>query len=519
MLQPRTGDATGYWLQLAIATMLATLGLALSSTAVVIGAMLIAPLMRPLVELAMGLATGSAGLVLRAAIRTLASIVLVTLVAVAITWLLPFHEITAELEARTAPSLLDLAVAGACALAAAYASLRADADIATTAAGTSIGISLVPPLCAAGYGLAIGNEGVARGAALLFTANLSGILVLATLVFAIVGFARVDIRAEESTLDEAERVGRSLRLGRAWSTLVATRLGPLARIVPPLVLLGIVYIPLQRAVDEIRYRNEIRQTVSTLLATDTRRVVQYSLDQTSSGVHLRVIVVGDGPFASVLEKELREHLAALDVTDPKLSVWAVPEAASVSALATRVDAIPPPLVPEPAPQVARRHTSNIVDAIRGAWPKSGTGELVGIWHDLDHPLRIRLIHLGEPIGIAGVQLLARAVTVVDSLELEEDALLPIEAPAEDGPLWLPKALDQVAKSRRATGLQLCVTIPEEPKPLPRKPALPPEVKALRAAIIGMLPQTPTPTVSGNLWRIVPQQQPCANSLAPVPVVP
>jgi hypothetical protein len=205
--------------------------------------------------------------------------------------------------------------------------------------------------------------------------------------------------------------------------------------------------------------------------------------------------------------------------DPKLSVWAVPDAASVSALATRVDAIPPPLAPEPAPEVARRHTSDVVGAIRGAWPKSGTGELVGIWHDLDHPQRIRVLHLGEPIGVAGVHLLARAVTVVDALELEEDALLPIEAPAEDGARWLPKALDLVARARRATGLQLCVTIPEESKPLAREQAPAPDANILRTAIVTMLPQTPAPTVSGNLWRIVPQRALCANGLATIPEVP
>jgi uncharacterized hydrophobic protein (TIGR00271 family) len=188
MLSPGRGDAVGYWLQLVIAAMLATLGLALNSAAVVIGAMLIAPLMRPIVELAMGLATGSAALALRAAVRTAASICVVTCVAFAIAWLLPFRAITAELEARTVPTLLDLVVAGACALAAAYATLRTDTDIATTAAGTSIGISLVPPLCAAGYGIAMGNFAVSRGAALLFTANLSGILAIATALFVLAGW-------------------------------------------------------------------------------------------------------------------------------------------------------------------------------------------------------------------------------------------------------------------------------------------------------------------------------------------
>lgn len=233
MLRRPDGEATGYWLQLVIATMLATLGLALDSTAVVIGAMLIAPLMRPLVEVAMGLATGSAALVLSAVIRTVASICLVTLVALAITWLLPFHAITAELEARTAPTLLDLVVAGACALAAAYATIRTDADIATTAAGTSIGISLVPPLCAAGYGLALGDSAIFRGAALLFTANLSAIWAVATGVFVLAGFGQVDTRHEEETIASAAAAGAAPLVGRAWSRRTVGRIGPLARIVLP----------------------------------------------------------------------------------------------------------------------------------------------------------------------------------------------------------------------------------------------------------------------------------------------
>ena len=138
MLHRPRGDAAGYWLQLAIATALATLGLALDSTAVVIGAMLIAPLMRPIVELAMGLATGSAPLIFRTGLRAIASIVVVVGASAVFSWCLPFHEPTGELLARTAPSLLDLFVAAACALAGAYAVVVSTNDVATTAAGTSI---------------------------------------------------------------------------------------------------------------------------------------------------------------------------------------------------------------------------------------------------------------------------------------------------------------------------------------------------------------------------------------------
>ncbi len=500
MLKPRNGDTAGYWLQLVIATLLATFGLALDSTAVVIGAMLIAPLMRPLVELAMGLATGSAGLVLRASVRTIGSIVVVASVSIAVSWVLPFHEITSELEARTAPSLLDLAVAGACALAAAYASLREDADIATTAAGTSIGISLVPPLCAAGYGIAIGDDAAWRGAALLFTANISGILAVATLMFSIAGFGRVDIRAEEKVLDEYEgRLGASIRVGRAWSRLAGTRLGPFARIVPPLILLAIVYLPLEHALREIGRRNAIRGTVADVLTPDNRRVVQYSLDQAPRSTLLRVVVVGDATTATDVETELRARLAALDVRDLRLTVWAVPDAATLSSLSKRVDAMPPPApTPEPVPIVARRHDRDLVQAIHDSWPKAGTGVLVAIWRDLEQPQRVRVVHLGPPIGVAATELLSRTVSG-ESVEVVEDALVPIEAPRVDGTRWLPLAIELATRAHGAEGVVLCVNVPETVRSE--------EADFVRTSIetSGMVQSV---VAGGETWRIVPQREPC-----------
>ena len=66
--------------------------------------------------------------------------------------LLPFYEVNAEIAARTTPTALDLATAGFCAGAGVYAAMRPASDVATTGAGASIGISLVPPLCVSGDG-------------------------------------------------------------------------------------------------------------------------------------------------------------------------------------------------------------------------------------------------------------------------------------------------------------------------------------------------------------------------------
>jgi uncharacterized membrane protein len=108
MLHRDAREATSYWLQLLVSIGIATLGLVVGSTAVVIGAMLVAPLMGPIVHLAMGLAAGSPFLVLRSAGRIGGSVVTAMVGAALITVIVPYHELTAEIAARTAPTVLDL---------------------------------------------------------------------------------------------------------------------------------------------------------------------------------------------------------------------------------------------------------------------------------------------------------------------------------------------------------------------------------------------------------------------------
>jgi hypothetical protein len=442
-------------------------------------------------------------------------------VALAITWLLPFHAITAELEARTAPTLLDLVVAGACALAAAYATIRTDADIATTAAGTSIGISLVPPLCAAGYGLALGDPAIARGAALLFTANLSAIWAIATGVFVLAGFGRVDTQHEEEVIEDADPAGAAPRVGRAWSRRTVARLGPIARVMLPVVLVGIVSLPLQRAVGEIQRRTRIGQEISQLFKSEKRKVVQYTLEQTASGVTLRAVVVGDSHTASELDQEVRRRLASLGVEDPRVSVWAVPDAASLSALVRRVDEIPPPPVPEPMPATVHRYSTEVSKLLREAWPGAVTGELVGVWLDLDRADRVRVVHLGAPIGAAGTQLLARVLEpAAGRLEIEEDALSPVEAEARDAIAWLPRALDLIRRAR-ASGLRLCITLvraPDAKSPAkPPAPAASPESLTARAVMRRLSEGAGDLSVrDGDRWIVAPSRSECAE---PAPAAP
>jgi uncharacterized hydrophobic protein (TIGR00271 family) len=104
MVRREARDTTSYWLSLVVSIGIATLGLVVGSSAVVIGAMLIAPLMGPILELAMGLAAGSPFLVLHSAGRIGRSVIVAVGGAALITLLLPFHELNAEISARTSPS-------------------------------------------------------------------------------------------------------------------------------------------------------------------------------------------------------------------------------------------------------------------------------------------------------------------------------------------------------------------------------------------------------------------------------
>lgn len=506
MIHRPRGDAAGYWLQLVMATVLATLGLALDSTAVVIGAMLIAPLMRPIVELAMGLATGSTPLVFRTGLRAVASILVTVLASAGIAWLLPFHEITPELLARTAPSILDLFVAAACAMAGAYAVVLASNDVATTAAGTSIGISLVPPLCTAGYGLSIGDWDIAIGAGLLFTANVTGIIVVASGLFVLVGFGQVDIREEERTLDDDVNIGAATRFGRVVSNR-GSRLGVAMRVLLPLVLLAAIAVPLLSAVDEMSRRITIRQHVARLMKrTNGDRVVQYSLDQASRPVVLRVVVVGDPASARGLEDKLRAELRALGASKAAVSVWAVSDATAVSALSARLDDVPaiiapvePPAPPPPSLEVR----------VREAWPAAAGGSVVSVWRSDGPPPQVRVTHLGPPIGDAALELLARAVAIDGTVPaIAVRAVEPVELDAAGLEAWLARALVELARADESPEIHYCVHAPPLP-PRPRRravdatDALARTVLEHRAAIHANVHLVP-----GDRWRVVPTMTAC-----------
>jgi uncharacterized hydrophobic protein (TIGR00271 family) len=164
---------------------IAVLGLLLSSPAVVIGAMLISPLMGPIIGLGFGLATFD-----WPEIRSsFAALILGTILAVGFTALVvalsPLQNVTDEIAARTRPNLFDLVVALFSALAGAYAVIHGRAG---TVVGVAIATALMPPLAVVGFGLATQNWTVFGGALLLFVTNLMTIALSAAMIARLHGF-------------------------------------------------------------------------------------------------------------------------------------------------------------------------------------------------------------------------------------------------------------------------------------------------------------------------------------------
>lgn len=171
-----------------LASALASLGLLEGSTAVVIGAMLVAPLMGPLVAAGFALTQGNLRL-FRDAISVCGLGIIIGLGASLFFGALnPGFEPSMEIEARGNPDVLDLVIALASGMVAAYAMGRP--NVAGTLAGVAIAAALLPPLAVIGIGLTNDRLFVAGNAAILFATNLVAIILGASLVFRLLGLHR-----------------------------------------------------------------------------------------------------------------------------------------------------------------------------------------------------------------------------------------------------------------------------------------------------------------------------------------
>ena len=190
-----------YWLQTVFSAGIATLGLVLNSPAVIIGAMLISPLIGPILSGGLALAAGDLIMGVRSGLKLLLSCLAAIFFSVLLVGILPFKELTNEIASRTRPNLLDLGVALFSGAVGSIAICREVKGVVTSIPGVAIAVALMPPLGVVGYGFGLAfstnaadGMPIARGGGLLFLTNLVAITFTAMLVFLALGIDTESVR-------------------------------------------------------------------------------------------------------------------------------------------------------------------------------------------------------------------------------------------------------------------------------------------------------------------------------------
>jgi uncharacterized hydrophobic protein (TIGR00271 family) len=186
-----------FFLMVFLSAAIATFGLITDSSAVIIGAMLVAPLMSPILGLSLASVAGKRNMFERAIGALLRGVLLAVAFSAFISWfsqLLPFDILTSlpnEVISRTRPTPIDLGIALAGGAAAAYA--LAQPQLSAALPGVAIATALMPPLCTVGIGISMQHPEIALGAFLLFLTNLVTISFAGIVVFAALGFRPVNL--------------------------------------------------------------------------------------------------------------------------------------------------------------------------------------------------------------------------------------------------------------------------------------------------------------------------------------
>ncbi len=190
---------------------IATFGLISNSVAVIIGAMIVAPLMLPIRGLAFAALAGNV-VFFR---KSVTALVTGTLVAVVLAWLIGFllrvPEFGSEVLSRSEPTLLDLGIAIAAGGISGFAKI--EPKISSSLAGTAIAVALMPPICVIGLGLSQADWSLSLGATLLYLTNLLGITLSCMVVFVITGCTSLS------------RGGKALRWTVIFTSLLLIPLG------------------------------------------------------------------------------------------------------------------------------------------------------------------------------------------------------------------------------------------------------------------------------------------------------
>lgn len=282
---------SAFWVLIVLATVIASAGIIADSTATVIGAMIVAPLMTPILGTALSVVLARKRLILVNLALVIAGAAAVVLIAFLLG--LTAHsqllaDTNSQIAARVSPRLIDLVAALATGVVGAFALVRS--DVSDTLPGVAIAISLVPPLCVVGLTLESGAPGQAMGALLLFGTNVGAIIATGTIMFLL-----YQVRPAAITLGVA--------VGRIGSGTLAVVLASVVALAVPLGFGSAVVV-----------QQEIVLARAAPVAADWAASQGWQISDLSfnQGI-LRIVALGPPP--AIAETGLREQLDAAGLAD------------------------------------------------------------------------------------------------------------------------------------------------------------------------------------------------------------
>lgn len=378
-----------YWLQLLFSAGIATLGLVLNSSAVIIGAMLISPLMGPILSSGLALSTGDLILGLRSFVNLFLSTVVAVGFAVLLVALLPFKESTPEIQARIAPNTLDLVIALFSGAVGSIAICREVKGVVTSIPGVAIAVALMPPVCVVGYGIGLflsfpnRAEGIriATGGGLLYLTNLVAITFTAMVVFFLLRLDTGKVREKNhewrNTNNESLWWLNLINKNPSLKQAREIRSIPL-RILMILLPLLIIFIPLTQSFSkmitdiQVRQKNNLMKQLTTDLwlekyANGTDGKIRSFLDDVKISekddkleVFLRVF--DNTPYTQT-EKDEFKKLLAVNLNRPvdkiSLQIVEIPTSA-MEIVKPQVETTP---IPPNAAEIRSLYLSNIENSL------------------------------------------------------------------------------------------------------------------------------------------------------------
>lgn len=416
-----------YWLQILFSAGIATLGLVLNSPAVIIGAMLISPLMGPILAAGLALAAGDLVLSARAVLNLTLSCAIAIGFAVLLVALLPFKEVTAEIAARTHPNTLDLVIALFSGAIGSIATCKEVKGVVTSIPGVAIAVALMPPLCVVGFGLGVAtststHDGmtIARGGGLLFLTNLAAITFTSMIVFLALHIDTESVKArirEWRDKDQESNVVRSfMKRLPAFNRLRVIGNLPI-RLLLILIVISLLLVPLSRSFTELRQEiakknqeNRIRRVAAEVWEQNYAKLSDGSprsymgplsiLDQGNGRISLLLRVFTSKPLTSEERSAYTDSLAShLGRSAQSIALQLIEIPTATSDILTR-DKEPEH---ETQPEVVLSFPQ-----LRDSYSKAGESTLANInlpppaqlinyemTTDANLPLQVRLIYLSD----------------------------------------------------------------------------------------------------------------------------